>query len=61
MVQNKLKYILDIGSSKISLIAESKYGKAVRIIAEEEVLYDGYMDGEFLSVDELDDALARLI
>ena len=51
IVHNKLKYILDIGSSKISLIAAAKYGKSVRVIAEEEAFYDGYMDGEFLSAD----------
>lgn len=58
---NKLKYILDIGSSKISLLAETRYGKSVRIVAEEQILYDGYMDGEFLSVDDLTDALSQLI
>ncbi len=58
---NKLKYILDIGSSKISLLAEAKYGKNVRIVAEEDILYDGYMDGEFLSIDDLTDTLSQLI
>lgn len=60
-MHSKLKYILDIGSSKMSLIAEMQCGKTIRVIAEEEALYDGYMDGEFLSVDELDDVLSRLI
>lgn len=58
---NKLKYILDIGSSKLVLLAETRYGKSVRIVAEEEILYDGFMDGEFLSVDDLADSLSQLL
>lgn len=58
---SKLKYILDIGSSSLRLLATSKVLGKQRIVAEESILYDGYMDGEFLSVDELSDDLSRLI
>ena len=57
----KIKYILDIGSSKITLLAENKFGKSVCIIAEEEMYYDGYMDGEFLSEEDLIDTLSQLL
>ena len=50
---NKLKYILDIGSSSLRLIVVSKHAGKQRIVAEESVLYDGFMDGEFLSEEEL--------
>ena len=58
---NKLKYILDIGSSSLRLLAVAKYAGKQRIVAEDNVLYDGYMDGEFLNVDELGNDLGRLI
>ena len=58
---NKLKYVLDIGSSTLRLLAVAKYAGKFRIIAEEDVLYDGYMDSEFLSVDELDMVFSQLI
>lgn len=58
---NKLKYILDIGSSSLRLLATTKHAGKQRIIAEESVLYDGYMDGEFLSSDDLVDNFATLI
>ncbi len=58
---NKLKYILDIGSSSLRLIAVTKFAGKQRIIAEESVLYDGFMDGEFLSVNELENDLNSLI
>lgn len=60
-MQNKLKYILDIGSSKIVLLACSSYAGMVKIVAQEDVLYDGYMDGEFLSPTGLEDVLFRLV
>ena len=50
-LQNKVKYILDIGSSSICLLAVSNFAGKPRIVAEENVLYDGYIDGEFLSED----------
>lgn len=58
---NRLKYILDIGSSKISLLAVSRLGKTDHIVAESIVLYDGYMDGEFLSSNELESVFSNLI
>ena len=58
---NKLKYILDIGSSSLRLIATTKYAGKQRIIAEETLLYDGYMDGDFLSPEELADDFATLV
>ena len=50
-MQNKIKYILDIGSSSICLLAVSTFSGKPRIIAEESVLYDGFIDGEFLTED----------
>ena len=58
---NKLKYILDIGSSSLRLFAVSKFAGKQRIIAEESVLYDGFLDGEFLSPDELENDLSKLV
>lgn len=58
---NKLKYILDIGSSSLRLIAVTRFMNKQRIVAEESVLYDGFMDGEFLSVDDLGNDLSKLI
>lgn len=57
---NKLKYIMDIGSSKISLLACSSFAGMVKTVAQEDILYDGYMDGEFLS-DDLESVVRRLI
>ena len=58
---NKLKYILDIGSSTLRLIAVTKFAGKQRIVAEDSILYDGYMDGEFLSPDELENDLNQLV
>ena len=58
---NGLKYILDIGSSCLRLNAVSRLGKQPHIVAKEVILYDGYMDGEFLSPDEIIDNLSTLI
>ncbi|MBR1988349.1 MAG: hypothetical protein IKA36_04830, partial [Clostridia bacterium] len=57
----EVKYILDIGSSAIRLLAVTKFNNAPRVFAEEEILYDGYMDGEFLSPDDLSESLSQLI
>lgn len=35
--------------------------KELRVIAEEQLLYDGYMDGEFLSPNKLEDNLTTLV
>lgn len=58
---SKVKYILDIGSSTLRLMAVAKYSGRYRIIAEESVLYDGFMDGEFLSPDQLESDLGQLV
>lgn len=44
-----LKYALDIGSSKISLLAYSVNKDKVLIVSSIDEGYDGFMDGEFLS------------
>lgn len=58
---NKIKYILDIGSSSLRLLAVNKFAGKPRIIAEESVLYDGFMDGEFLSPEKLEENFTELI
>ena len=58
---NKLKFILDVGSSSLRLLAVTKAVGKQRIVAEDSVLYDGFMDGEFLSVDDLSQDLSNLI
>ena len=58
---NKLRYVLEIGSSALRLYAVAKVAGKQCIIAEESLLYDGYMEGEFLSEDELEQDLSRLI
>jgi len=60
-LQNKLKYILDIGSSSLRLLAVARFSGMLKIVAEESILYDGYIDGEFLTEDELVDVLSQLI
>ena len=58
---NKVKYILDIGSSALRLLAVAKFAGKQRIIAEDCILYDGYMDGEFLNADELGQDFQELV
>lgn len=58
---NNLKYILDIGSSKISLMAVASYANMPKVFAEEYELYDGYMDGAFLAETEIEPVITRLI
>ncbi len=58
---NKLKFILDIGSSALRLYAVTEFAGRQRVVAEESVLYDGFMDGEFLSADELENDLQTLM
>lgn len=59
-VLNKFRYVVDIGSSKLRLLAISS-GKTSTMFAEETVLYDGFMDGEFLSPEKLEDDFSKLI
>lgn len=58
---NRLKYILDMGTSSLRLLAVAKFAGKQRIVAEESILYDGFIDGEFLSVDELEQDLSQLV
>ncbi len=55
-----LKYVLDIGSSALRLIAVTRSLKSVNVVTKEEVLYDGFMDGEFLVPEKLEDAFTEL-
>lgn len=55
-----IKYIIDVGSSSLRLMAVSRFGKQTRVIAEVEELYDGFMDGEFLTPNKLDNVFADL-
>lgn len=58
---SKEKYILDIGSSSVRLIASTMFNNKPRIITEESALYDGYIDGEFLTESQLDEVFSMLI
>jgi len=60
-ILQKLKYMLDVGSSSLRLLAVTNFSGKARIIAEESILYDGYLDGEFLTESELSDTLTQLI
>ncbi len=60
-LHSKVKYILDIGSSALRLLAVTRFAGRQRIVAEDSVLYDGYMDGEFLSADDLGNDLKELV
>ena len=60
ILQNKVRYIFDIGSSAIRMLAVAKYAGKPRIVAEESCLYDGFIDGEFLSPEELSNIFETL-
>lgn len=60
-MHNKLRYILDVGSSSLRLLAVTKFANKQRIVAEEIAMYDGFMDGEFLSAEELGNDLSQLV
>ena len=56
-----LAFILDIGSSKISLLAcQVKKGKS-SIITCIDKAYDGFMDGEFFSTEQVSSVIGNLI
>lgn len=56
-----LAFILDIGSSKISLLAcQVKKGKS-SIITCIDKPYDGFMDGEFFSVEQVGEVINNLV
>ena len=57
----KIQYILDVGSSKITLFAFSVIKDNPVILASSEQLYDGFMDGEFFEPTQITDVLQKLI
>lgn len=57
----KIEYILDVGSSKISLFAISVVKSNPVILACSEQLYDGFMDGEFFEPTQITDVVQKLI
>lgn len=60
-MQNKLTYIIDVGSSSLRLFAVTKIAGKSHILTENVVLYDGFMDGEFLTPKKLDSQFSTLI
>ncbi len=52
-MQKKLNFLLEVGSSKLVLISYVKGKRSSKIVDKVTVLYDGFMDGEFLSPDDL--------
>ena len=56
-----LTFVLDIGSSKITLLAcQVKKGRSAIITSATES-YDGFMDGEFFSTEQVSDVVSNLI
>lgn len=60
-MKNKLNFLLEVGSSKLVLIATVKGKHSSKIVDKATVLYDGFMDGEFLSPDDLELNFSELI
>ena len=58
---NKIQYILDVGSSCIRILAVQNLFGEQRIVAEESILYDGFLDGEFLTPEEVDNDLSVIV
>jgi len=56
-----LTYILDIGSSKISLLACCVQRGKSAILTGIDKSYDGFMDGEFFSIEQLSQTIIELI
>lgn len=56
-----LTYIFDIGSSKISLLACNIHKGRSIIVTSVEKLYDGFMDGEFFSTNDLPDIFNDIV
>ena len=56
-----IKYILDVGSSKMCLFACSFLRNNPVIIASSSQLYDGFMDGEFFEPTQITDVVQKLI
>jgi len=57
----EVKYVLDIGSSKMSLFAFMCNKSCPIIVASSTRLYDGFMDGEFLEPTLLADTVRELV
>lgn len=56
-----LTYVLDIGSSKLSLIACYVDKGKSSIVTDVELAYDGFIDGEFFSEQQVKEVIAELI
>lgn len=56
-----LKYVFDIGSSKISLLACCVGRGGLLVVSSVDKQYDGFMDGEFFSADGLTDIFRSLL
>ena len=56
-----LTYIFDIGSSKISLLACNVHKGESAIVTSVTQMYDGFMDGEFFSTEQLSDVMSNLL
>lgn len=56
-----LTYILDVGSSKISLLACYVNKNNSLIMTDIESQYDGFMDGEFFSSDQVKEVIYNLV
>ena len=56
-----LTFVLDIGSSKISLLAcQVKKNKSIILTSASEA-YDGFMDGEFFSTQQVGETISKLV
>jgi len=55
-----IEFFLNVGSSKISLVAVSPAKTTPVIIASSSQLYDGFMDGEFFDSTQVTDAVQKL-
>ena len=60
-MRSKLNFLLEVGSSKLVLVATVKGKRGSKIVDKATVLYDGFMDGEFLSPNDLELNLSELI
>lgn len=60
-MQKNLKFLLEIGSSKLVLIAYIRGRNSSRIVDKVTILYDGFMDGEFLTPEDFELNLSEAI
>lgn len=60
-ILKNLTYVLDVGSSKISLLAcYAQKGKSA-IVTSIDKPYDGFMDGEFFSIEQVKEVIQYLL